>query len=434
MRQDARPIAAVLAAAVLTGLIAGCQQEQQAKPDYSRPLPPGAWALRKLLSPEDWPDLQRPFEARDDGLVDALDRSLRWYDAPSAERFFPLYDIGYTRAKTSVFAIKTIAQEADSPSEFEQRIQREFDCYTSVGYDDRGTVLFTGYYTPIFEGSKEPTQRFNYPLYKKPEDLDIDPLTGEVRGRELSGGGHEPFPSRQELESSDELAGLELVYVESRLDQYIIHVNGSAKIELADGGTMYVGYAGNNGHEYTGLGQTLVEQGIMPEEELSLPAIRRYFRDKPDQLEHYIRMNDRFVFFTEYDGSRWPAGSLGVKVTPRRTLATDNDVFPRGAVTVVNADIPALSGGQQSFEQIMADQDTGGAIRAAGRADIYMGIGEEASTLAGRQFSEGRLYYFFLKHGRILDWAQRMRESREGEQQEPAGPPRPSDQIARGRR
>ena len=45
----------------------------------------------------------------------------------------------------------------------------------------------------------------------------------------------------------------------------------------------------------------------------------------------------------------------------------------------------------------MVDQDTGGAIRAAGRSDIFMGMGPKAETLAGRTLAEGRLYYFFLK-------------------------------------
>jgi membrane-bound lytic murein transglycosylase len=43
------------------------------------------------------------------------------------------------------------------------------------------------------------------------------------------------------------------------------------------------------------------------------------------------------------------------------------------------------------------DQDTGGAIRAAGRCDVYMGEGDEAGQLAGQTYQEGRLYYLFAK-------------------------------------
>ena len=43
------------------------------------------------------------------------------------------------------------------------------------------------------------------------------------------------------------------------------------------------------------------------------------------------------------------------------------------------------------------DQDTGGAIRAAGRCDVYMGVGDRAGELAGGTYREGRLYYLFVK-------------------------------------
>jgi membrane-bound lytic murein transglycosylase A len=43
------------------------------------------------------------------------------------------------------------------------------------------------------------------------------------------------------------------------------------------------------------------------------------------------------------------------------------------------------------------DQDTGGAIRAAGRCDIYMGVGDHAGEIAGGTHHEGRLYYLFIK-------------------------------------
>jgi membrane-bound lytic murein transglycosylase A len=409
MRQEVH--AAVLVMFLIAGaaLLGGCQSDHS-DPNYGRPLPPGKSALRKLLSLDEWPDLRGPYSEQDEQLAKALDRSYRWFQRPSSKEFFPIYDVTHSRAKASVYAFRKILQNSGTPMDFEQAIQKQFDCYTSVGYNDNGTVLFTGYYTPIFDASLEQTEAYQYPLYKKPDDLVIDPLTGEVKGREVD-GGFEQYPSRREIEQSNMLEGKELVYVSSRFDQYVIHVNGSAKLNLRNGDVMHIGYAGNNGHEYTGLGQTLIEEGVFSEEDLSLPALREYFRDKPDELERYVNMNDRFVFFSEYEGDRWPAGSIGVKVTPKRTLATDNDVFPRASVVVVNTQIPTANGSQQPFNQIMLDQDTGGAIRAAGRADIYMGIGPSAATLAGTQFAEGRMYYFFLKHDRVLEWIKRMRQA-----------------------
>ena len=51
----------------------------------------------------------------------------------------------------------------------------------------------------------------------------------------------------------------------------------------------------------------------------------------------------------------------------------------------------------EPFYSYALDQDTGGAIRSAGRCDIYMGVGPEAMLLAGRTRAEGKLYYLAIK-------------------------------------
>ena len=107
--------------------------------------------------------------------------------------------------------------------------------------------------------------------------------------------------------------------------------------------------------------------------------------------------NESYVFFKEYDGASWPAGSLGVQVTPRRSIATDKRIYPRGGIVLVDTTVKSLTGEETMFTQFMVDQDTGGAIRAPGRADLYMGVGPTAGIKAGNQYAEGFLYYIFLK-------------------------------------
>jgi membrane-bound lytic murein transglycosylase A len=68
-------------------------------------------------------------------------------------------------------------------------------------------------------------------------------------------------------------------------------------------------------------------------------------------------------------------------------------------MTFVTAQMPDTQGHISPYSGFLLDQDTGGAIRAAGRADIYMGVGPEAQTQAGYEFSRGHLYYLFLKPG-----------------------------------
>ena len=75
------------------------------------------------------------------------------------------------------------------------------------------------------------------------------------------------------------------------------------------------------------------------------------------------------------------------------TIATDKSVYPRAMPAFLNVGIPGKSG----YRGYMMVQDTGGAIRAAGRADIYMGTGPGAEEVAGRQLNEGELYYIAVK-------------------------------------
>ena len=399
----------MLALCALLLVLPACQQS---KPDYNRPLPPGQAPLRLLRDPSQWPDLHMAYSARDRELVAALDRSIGWFERPSSRGFFPppnLQQITHPRAQASVYAFRELLRDADSASEFDRMIRQQFDCYISVGYDDRGSVLYTGYFTPIFKGSRKRTATYRYPLYRRPPELVTEPRTGKPLGRRVN-GQVVPWPARAELERSGLLDGLELVYVADKFDAYIIHVNGSARIDLEEGGTMYVGYAGKTDAEYRGIGQALLDEGIFEPERLSLPAIRQYFAANPHLQDQYINRNESYVFFTEYDGRNWPAGSIGVKVAPQRTLATDKSVFPRAGVVLVDAAIPTPSGGERAFTQFMLDQDTGGGIRAAGRADIYMGVGDVAERLAGQQFAEGQLYYFFLRREYVAHWRRRMQQ------------------------
>ena len=117
--------------------------------------------------------------------------------------------------------------------------------------------------------------------------------------------------------------------------------------------------------------------------------------------------NESFVFFSGYDGANWPAGSLGVKVSPKASLATDKKIYPRGGIVLVSTRAVTLARGHEDFLRFMMDQDTGGAIRAPGRADIFMGIGRAAETLAGGQYAEGTLYYFFLKPEHVARFSRR---------------------------
>lgn len=401
-RYTMKPIARIAAVLALCLLSVGCKHAQVVEapkvgPDYSRQLPPGQSALRLVTDPARMPDIAGAYQHKDVYLQDALDRSLSWFAAPSSQQFFPFESFTHEQGRVSLLAFREILDQSPNDQAFVAKIKEQFDVYESVGYNNEGIVLFTGYYAGVFNASKTRTEQFKYPLYKRPADLVTDPKTGEPLGRKTADGQVVPYFTRAQIESGNMFSGNELVWLDDALSAYIVQVNGSAKLRMTDGSEMYVGYNGKTDRPYYGLGRALVEAGVIPASELSLPRIRRAYREDPERVMAEMNRNECYVFFTEYGADKWPAGSLGVPVSTETTLATDKKIYPRGGVLIVDTQAVNLSMGKKRFLRFMLDQDTGGAIRAPGRADIFMGIGATAEILAGGQYAEGRLYYFFLK-------------------------------------
>lgn len=368
------------------------------EPDYDRPLPPGQLALRKITDPNQIPDFSGAM-GDVESLKQAIRRSLNYMSKPSSKTFYPYGEITHAQSVASLKAFLAMLESGvTSGEELNRRIREQFDVWISVGCDDKGTVLFTGYYCPIFDASKTRTEKFRWPLYKRPSDLVSDERTGKILGQKKPDGSLQPYPTRRQIEESGMLRGRELVWLGDRFEAYVVTVQGSAKLRMPDGSLFEIGYAGNNGHEYKSVGRTLLADGKLSKGDLSLDGMIRYFKDHPNEMDYYLYQNPRYVFFMPKPGG--PYGSLNEPVTPWRSVATDKDVFPRANVTFLVAnEFPQPGGGLAlgSYKAFGCDQDTGGAIRAAGRCDVFMGVGDAAGQLAGRVYSEGKLYYLFLK-------------------------------------
>jgi len=368
-----------------------------ATPDYARPLPAGAESLIPLKPGEEGPNVRAQWLARRD-ILPALDRSIDWTRKPSAKGYFPIAGIDYERALESLERFREILTTSNSSAEFARHMDSEFEVFRSAGWDGRGGgVLFTGYCTPIVDGSLVRDASYRYPLYGLPPDL-VKGDHGVILGRRTANGITE-YPTRGSIERRRLLAGqnLELVWLRDPIDAYIAHVNGSTVVRLPDGDMFRLGYAGKNGRPYSSLRYALEAAGEIEPGDPGLPALRAWAaRTSQSKVMSFLQRNDSYVFFTPIEGE--PHGSLNVPVSAERTLATDKSLFPRGALVFVDTHLPNASGkGKTPFRQLMLDQDTGGAIRTAGRADIYLGVGEKAELRAGTTVAEGQLYYLFLK-------------------------------------
>lgn len=328
-------------------------------------------------------------------LLNAIDRSLEYLKTPSAAKAYQNYAVpGITRdrVRRSLVRFRQLLVQSATPEQLQAAVKREFVIYQSVGNDKQGTVIFTGYFEPIYRGSRKPTAEYRYPLYRKPTNFST---------------WAKPHPTRAQLEGEDgllgnksPLSGYEVVWLRDRLEAFLVHVQGSAKIQLSDGKMMSVGFDGSTDYPYTSIGKELIEEGIFQPEELSLPVLIEYLQKHPQDLDKYLPRNNRFIFFRETNGAP-PKGSLGVPVTPERSIATDKTIMPPGALALIRTQIPYAnptgSLEKRSVNRFVLDQDTGSAIKGAGRVDIFMGTGKTAGDRAGLISDTGQLYYLLLK-------------------------------------
>jgi membrane-bound lytic murein transglycosylase A len=322
-------------------------------------------------------------------LVRAIDYSLAYLntpDAAAAYRNYPIAAFSREHVRHSLERFRQLLLRAPSAAALKTALQQEFDLYQSTGTDGKGTVHFTGYFEPVYQASRTPTAEFRYPLYRLPPDL----------------AQWQPQPTRLELEGADglqqaqRLRGLAIAWLRNRLDAYLVQVQGSARLQMSDGSILSIGYAGRTNYPYVSIGRELVEAGKIAQADLTLDAVKQYFQQHPDDLNVYLPRNKRFVFFQETGGA--PAiGSLNVPVTPGRSIATDKTLMPPGALALIQTELPDAQGNIIPMRQFVLDQDTGGAIRGAGRVDLFMGTGEQAGKQAGLINHTGQLYYLLLK-------------------------------------
>ena len=327
-------------------------------------------------------------------LLKSIDYSLRYLASSSAAQAYRRYRVpGITRdrVRRSLVRFRQLVVTSRSPAELQAAVNREFVLYKSVGKDNQGTVLFTGYFEPIYAASRTQSSEYRYPLYRLPADFDR---------------WKNPHPTRAELEGEDGLGtksplrGRELVWLRDRFEAFLVQVQGSARLQMPDGSLMTLGVAGKTSYPYVSIGRELVKDGKLPLEGLTLPVLIDYFQASPAELDQYLPRNQRFIFFRETHGS--PAmGSIGVPVTAERSIATDKSLMPPGALALINAPIPyANASGQLESRMVsryVLDQDTGGAIQGAGRVDIFMGTGPQAGDRAGLIGGTGELYYPLLQ-------------------------------------
>ncbi|MEH2119629.1 murein transglycosylase A [Nostoc sp.] len=328
-------------------------------------------------------------------LLASIDNSLLYLtkkEAIAAYQNYPVKEITLDRVRTSLLRFRELVIGSKSAAQLQAAVRREFVFYQSVGNDGKGTVKFTAYYEPVYTASRVRTSIYKYPLYRLPPDFSQ---------------WRKPHPKRIDLEGKDglqgnkgKLRGLELLWFRDRFDAYMVHIQGSAQINLTNGKTTSVGYAGGTDYPWTSIGKELARDGKLSLDGLTLPRMTAYFRRRPQELSNYLPRWKRFIFFQETGGTA-ATGCIRVPVTAERSIATDKSLMPPGALALIHNSFPyPASGGKlerRTVSRFVLDQDTGSAIKGPGRVDYFMGSGKLAGDRAGITGGNGSLYYLLLK-------------------------------------
>ena len=290
------------------------------------------------------------------------------------------------------------ARALEAPDDIQARTFFETYFRPHLVYGEGGRDgLITGYYEPLLNGSFTRSERFRFPLYRRPDDLlivDLASLYPELKGRpvrgRLEGNRVVPYMSRAEIaRASDSLAGNELIWVDDAVQAFILQVQGSGRVRLPDGSQVAVGYADQNGHPYRSLGTRLIERGELKREDVTLPRIFDWIAAHPDATEALLNSNPSYVFFKLREASSdGPLGALGVALSAERSVAVDPAFLALGLPLWLDTTLPDGS----RYRRLVLAQDTGGAIKGAVRADVFFGQGETAARLAGEMKQPGQLY------------------------------------------
>ncbi len=259
-----------------------------------------------------------------------------------------------------------------------------------------GKAFATGYFEPEISGVRVKQPGFDVPVYRVPDDLvrawpegtpESERAGRAPLGRYDESGKFVPYYERAEIEEGA-LSGrdLEIGWAADAVEMFFLQIQGSGRLHAPDGSVMRIGYAGQNGRGYTGIGGVMRERGLLGDGPGQYPGsmqgIVQYIRENPEAGRDLMRLNKSWIFFTELTGDG-PLGALSVPVRRESSVAADPKYVPLGAPVWLQLDRREANG-------LWIAQDTGGAIKGANRFDTFWGAGDDAREIAGGMSGRGK--------------------------------------------
>lgn len=361
----------------------------------------------KFSQPSQLPDLLADDASRD-SLILAIEKTLPFIRRkdPDAPVILGDLKLTYRDLTDSLQAFLDLLQQKLPLEEFSRKVREQFDFY-AAGDPKTGKVKFTGYYTPVIKASRFQTRGYNYPLYYLPENmLKVERLENEGSSEAASRVYHTAYQARNftrgEIDGGKALAdrNLEIAWLQSEMDRYFLHIQGSGILSYPNGTTEMVQFMGSNGYTYSSVGRLMIRTGAIDTGQGSMQGIKNYFRNYPQDVPKYLFKNKRYIFFRLTN--ELPRGSSGAEVVGHRAIATDKKIYPPGGLVFMTAKKPVLDANNkitrwEDFSRFVLDVDTGDAIRGPARADLYFGVGDRAGAGAGHYMVHGAMFYLIKK-------------------------------------
>ena len=369
----------------------------------------------RLLSESELPVFADTLQSKAE-LVKAAKKTLAYLEKSGGPRYIRVgeRDYGAAALADSVRELLRILKSSATPEELNARVRASFDVFESAGSDGAGKVVFSSYYQPFLRASRNKTKKYPYPLYRRPRDMveaDLSLFDKKYNGDVLTGRVDEnkrlvPYFTRSDIDIRKALRGkgLEIAWLQNKFDALDLHIEGSGILRFRDGKEVLAKYAATNARPYNSVGMLLVKANVFGKDEITHEKIREYLRAHPEAEDWILAQNPRYTFFElgplPPDGE--PFGTINQSLVAARSIAIDPSVIPLGAVayfatTSPQADQDGRLLGQFPNSRFALCMDTGGAIKGAGRVDIYAGHGKQADTTAKNQWNEGKLYILLKK-------------------------------------
>jgi len=282
----------------------------------------------------------------------------------------------------------------------DQQAQQFFETnFTPYHWSHVEKGLFTGYYSPCFSGRQHKTDEYRYPIYGLPsnlvtlklsdfsKDLPNKTIFGKIQDHRLK-----PYDRRADINKGTiaRYAPV-LAWLKDPMDALELEIQGAGMIQMPDK-RLVLNYAAQNGQPYHAIGKFLIADGKIEKKDMSMFAIREYFKQHPEQVDHYFNQNPSYVFFKPVSKALF-YGAQNVPLSPGYSLAVDNNYIPLGTPIYVSTELPH----QHHLHRLMIAQDIGGAIKGPIRGDIYWGTHPRAKQMASLMQHEGTFWLLLPK-------------------------------------